>query len=272
MEAGLTIRRACFLMSVASSWVWEFKAPESRPDRDEELRRRLSAVARPGVGYRMARALVLSPWEREFGPLNAKRVYRVWKNGLLAQPTKRRKKRRTGNTVPLVATGPNQVWCLDFCHDACLNGDRFKVLALKDEYPPTSGHPASVWRWKWKVVSTVRMCGASWNAPSSNMAPQIFCAAITARSSSPTIWEFGGKRRALKLASLHPVRPGKTGTRKVLWRDCAPSVSMPKSFIIWPRPNSNWRCITATTITNVLTRHWAIFRQLNLPKNSSNTK
>ena len=26
------------------------------------------------------------------------------------------------------------MWCLDFCHDACLNGTRLKVLAVKDEY------------------------------------------------------------------------------------------------------------------------------------------
>lgn len=26
------------------------------------------------------------------------------------------------------------LWCLDFCHDACLNGSKLKVLAVKDEY------------------------------------------------------------------------------------------------------------------------------------------
>jgi putative transposase len=37
-------------------------------------------------------------------------------------------------TVPLAAARANQVWCLDFCHDACRNGTKLKVLAVKDEY------------------------------------------------------------------------------------------------------------------------------------------
>jgi transposase InsO family protein len=89
-------------------------------------------VVRPGIGYRLAHALVL-PGQREFGRLNPKRVYRLWKQERLARK-QTRKKRRTGSRVPLAATGANQVWCLDFCYDACLNGTRLKVLAVKDEY------------------------------------------------------------------------------------------------------------------------------------------
>ena len=209
-------------------------------------------MARPGVGYRMARALVLPQWEREFGPLNAKRVYRVWKSCQLAKPTKRRKKRHTGQTVPLATTGPHQVWCLDFCHDACLNGDRFKVLALKDEYTrlclalEVETHLDSQ-----DVRRVVERAIKQYGAPD-------FLRSDNGRSLSPIIWESGSKHRAPKPASLHPVRPGKMATRKVLWRDYAPNVSMPKSFTIWPRPNSNWRSITTTTITSVLTRRWAI--------------
>jgi len=103
------------------------------PDRNHELRQRLREVARPGIGYRLARALILPAWEREFGSLNHKRVCRLWKQEKLARK-KTRKKRRTGTSVPLAATAPNQVWCLDFCHDACLNGSKLKVLAVKDEY------------------------------------------------------------------------------------------------------------------------------------------
>jgi transposase InsO family protein len=94
-----------------------------------ELRECLRAVVRPGIGYRMARALVLPT----LGVLNHKRVYRLWKQEPFARK-KRRKKRRSGARVPVAATRANQVWCLDFCHDACLNGTRLKVLAVKDEY------------------------------------------------------------------------------------------------------------------------------------------
>ncbi len=129
MQQGVKARRACHILSVSLSTLYYAPAP----DRNEELRQRLREVARPGIGYRMARALILPRWQREFGALNPKRVYRLWKQENLARK-KTRKKRRSGAAVPLAATRANQVWCLDFCHDACLNGSRLKVLAVKDEY------------------------------------------------------------------------------------------------------------------------------------------
>jgi len=129
MEQGVPTRRACHILNVSVSTLYHARAP----DRSAELRRRLREVARPGIGYRMARALILPQWQSEFGALNAKRVYRLWKEEHLTRK-KSVKKRRTGATVPLAATRANQVWCLDFCHDACLNGSKLKVLAVKDEY------------------------------------------------------------------------------------------------------------------------------------------
>ncbi len=125
MEKGVTARRACHIMAVSTSTL--YFAPAA--DRNHELRQCLRQVARPGIGYRLARALVLP----QFGQLNHKRVYRVWKQEQLARK-KTRKKRRSGATVPLAATRANQVWCLDFCHDACLNGTKLKLLAVKDEF------------------------------------------------------------------------------------------------------------------------------------------
>ena len=125
MQHGATARRACHIMDVSASMLYYTPAP----DRNELLRKRLREVARPGLGYRMARALVL----RQFGVLNHERVYRLWKQEHLARK-KTGNKRRTGATVRLAATRANHVWCLDFCHDACLNGSKLKVLAIKDEY------------------------------------------------------------------------------------------------------------------------------------------
>ncbi len=125
MKQGATVRRACHIMDVSTSMLYYAPAP----DRNDQLRQRLRAVTRPGIGYRMARALVLP----QFGVLNHKRVYRLWKQEQLACK-KTRKQRRSGATVPLAAVRMNQVWCLDFCHDACLNGIKLKVLAVKDEY------------------------------------------------------------------------------------------------------------------------------------------
>lgn len=125
MQLGLSVRRACHLASLSTSSLYHQKAP----DKNQHLLRRMKEVARPGQGYRLVRAAALP----EFGTLNPKRVYRLSKLAKLARPTKRKKK-RTGNTVPLAAKKPNQVWCLDFCHDACLNGTKLKILAVKDEF------------------------------------------------------------------------------------------------------------------------------------------
>ena len=99
------------------------------PDRDAALREKLKQTWRPNMGYRMAHALVRS----EFAPLNVKRVHRIWREEKLGR-MKRYRKKRTGETVPLKADGPNHVWCIDFCFDRCMNGTRLKVLAIKDEY------------------------------------------------------------------------------------------------------------------------------------------
>lgn len=134
MAAGLSVRRACYLMGVSTSLLYDDRG--GAPDmafQEAQLRERLLGVARPGIGYRMARALILPAWQAEFGPLNAKRVYRVWKECRLLCPRKS-KKRRTGQSVPLAATRANEVWCLDFAYDWCLNGTLLKILALKDEY------------------------------------------------------------------------------------------------------------------------------------------
>jgi len=125
MEQGVSARRACHLVSTSTSSLYYRKAPE----KNVALKQRIREVARPGQGYRMVRAALLP----EFEPLNPKRVYRLWKEAKLSKPKKKGKK-RSGNGLPLAATRPNQVWCLDFCYDACLNGTKLKILAIKDEY------------------------------------------------------------------------------------------------------------------------------------------
>lgn len=36
--------------------------------------------------------------------------------------------------MPDASKAPNEVWCLDFVHDACLNGTPLKILAIVDEF------------------------------------------------------------------------------------------------------------------------------------------
>jgi len=102
---------------------------EPAPDKNAELRERLREIWRPNMGYRMAHAVV----KPEFEPLNVKRVHRLWKQEQLGR-AKRHRKKRTGNTVPMVAQTPGQVWSVDFVHDACLNGTKLKVLVIVDEF------------------------------------------------------------------------------------------------------------------------------------------
>lgn len=125
MQRGVTARRACWITGISTAAPYRQPAP----DKDVALRERLRAVWRPNMGYRMAHALV----KPEFEPLNVKRVHRLWKEEKLGR-MKRYRKKRTGSSVPLSAEAPNQVWCLDFCFDSCLNGTKLKVLAVKDEF------------------------------------------------------------------------------------------------------------------------------------------
>lgn len=97
--------------------------------KDETLGKRILEVLRPGMGYRGAWAAL----KGELAPLSPKRVRRVWKELRLNVRPKPRK-RRKGTPMPDAPTGPNQLWCLDFVHDSCLNGTRLKILAVVDEF------------------------------------------------------------------------------------------------------------------------------------------
>ncbi len=126
MKRGVTTRRACDFTGISTAAL--YRKPQSSAQ-DALLRERLREIWRPNMGYRMTHALL----KQEFAPLNIKRVYRIWKEEKLGR-VKRYRKKRTGDTVPFAASSPNEVWCLDFCFDACLNGTKLKILAVLDEY------------------------------------------------------------------------------------------------------------------------------------------
>ena len=125
MSQGVSARRASYICFLSSGQLYR----QARPDRNEGLRKRLLEVARPGAGYRQLWAML----RQEFAPLNIKRVYRLYRQMNLARQVKYRKK-RSGTPLVQRATGPNQVWCLDFCHDWAMNGTKLKILAIKDEF------------------------------------------------------------------------------------------------------------------------------------------
>ena len=122
---GVKVKRACQIMGISTA------EPYREPvlSKDNPLKEALQRVWRPNMGYRMAHALV----SREFAPLNVKRTHRLWKELKLGR-VRRYRKRRTDNPVALRAEHPNHVWCVDFIHDACLNGSKLKILSVVDEF------------------------------------------------------------------------------------------------------------------------------------------
>jgi putative transposase len=127
---GISQRRACVLLSVARSGL---VYRERRSGTDAPLVRAIQRLARrhPRWGYRRVWAAV----RREGGAVNWKRVYRLWRQGGLALPRRRGRRRRLpGVRVAPVAGGPNAVWASDFLHQACANGERVRCLTVVDEY------------------------------------------------------------------------------------------------------------------------------------------
>ena len=70
--------------------------------------------------------------------MNRKRVQRLWREGGLRVPLKRRKRQRLGDSaVPagrLRAERPNHVWALDFQSDQTADGRVLKLLNIVDEH------------------------------------------------------------------------------------------------------------------------------------------
>lgn len=128
MARGISARKACKLVGLSRSSL----AYQAAPSRNEELRTRMRELAeeQPRLGCRMAWAQL----REEFSPLNLKRVRRLWLADRLNLRRRRRGRIRNRQKPDLFALRPNQAWCMDFAHDACLNGTKLKCLAVVDEY------------------------------------------------------------------------------------------------------------------------------------------
>lgn len=106
-----------------------------RDDEPRLLARMLELVRRyPRYGYRFITAKL----RQEGWPVNAKRIYRLWRREGLKVPRKKRKKRRLGTSVNGChrrrAEQKNDVWCWDFVFDHTTSGTQLKWLSIVDEY------------------------------------------------------------------------------------------------------------------------------------------
>jgi putative transposase len=130
---ALSERRACRITGQHRST--QRRAPQ-RGRGDDALREQLRTFSRghPRWGYRKAWATL-----REEGwAVNRKKVQRLWREEGLRVPSRRRKRRRLGDsTLPagrLRAEYPNHVWALDFQFDQTADGRVLKLLNVVDEH------------------------------------------------------------------------------------------------------------------------------------------
>lgn len=127
---SLSERRSCRAVGAARSAVRDERV---RP-KHQALRKRMKELAavRVRAGYRQLHVLL----RREGGDVNHKLVYRLYHDEDLS--LRRQRKRRHRSAVRRKpcrpATGPNEVWALDFVHDALFDGRAFRVLTAVDEY------------------------------------------------------------------------------------------------------------------------------------------
>jgi putative transposase len=107
---------------------------QSRKVFDEVLRHRLRELAGTHVRYGYRRLTVLL--RREGWHVNAKRIYRLYRDeGLIVRTKQRRKMARRQRTVtPAVAARPNQCWSMDFVSDKLADGRSFRILTVVDQF------------------------------------------------------------------------------------------------------------------------------------------
>jgi putative transposase len=125
----LSRSRACGLIQLQRSSYYYREHP--RDNRVLTVRLKELAAVRVRYGYRRLTILL----RREGWVVNAKRVYRIYRQENLGVRTKTRKKRRSQLRVPLgAATGPNQRWSMDFMTDRLADRRAFRVLTVVDQF------------------------------------------------------------------------------------------------------------------------------------------
>lgn len=128
-ERGHSQRRARGLVGMDPR-VYRYRS--TRPD-DRDLRRRLRELAgeRRRFGYRRLHIMLA----REGVAVNRKKLYRLYKEERLVVRKRGGRKRALGTRAPMtIPQGPNQRWSVDFASDALVDGRRFRVLCVIDDF------------------------------------------------------------------------------------------------------------------------------------------
>ena len=127
---GISQRHAARLVKLAIGTL----RYQSRKVFDEVLRNRLRELAGMHVRYGYRRLTVLL--RREGWHVNAKRIYRLYREEGLIVRTKQRRKmaRRQRSTRPPVAGRPDQCWSMDFLSDKLADGRSIRILTAVDQF------------------------------------------------------------------------------------------------------------------------------------------
>jgi hypothetical protein len=218
------------------------------PDRNAHFKMRLHEVARPGVGYRCAWAVL----HKEFAPLNPKRVHPLWKElRLSVRPKTRKRKFRT--PMPDAPSAPGQLWSLDFVHDACLNGTKLKILTVIDEFTreclALEAHTSIKAAKVRSILSSLFTTHGQPKYLRSDNGPE-----LVAHSLAIWLAVSGTKAGSLSLALL-----GKTESSKASTENSETSSLMQKCFITLPRRKSNSGCFSVSITKNDPIREPEIF-------------
>lgn len=127
---GVSVRRACALLSVARSTL-HYESRLAKRDKPVLGVMHELAAQYPRYGYRRIQVFLA----RRGYVMSADRTHRLWQKAGLQVPRKRPRRRVAIHRArPRPVTGANQVWAYDFVFDACANGQQLKCLTVIDEY------------------------------------------------------------------------------------------------------------------------------------------
>jgi putative transposase len=122
-------RRACKILGADRRMV---RYASRRPD-DGPVRDRMKALAceRKRFGYRRLHIML----NREGFHLNHKKLRRLYREEGLQVRKRGGRKRALGTRAPMVLpSGPGERWSLDFVSDSFMDGRRFRVLCIVDDF------------------------------------------------------------------------------------------------------------------------------------------
>ena len=206
-EEGASVGEVCRKagISEATFYVWRKKCAGLMPSEMKRLRqledenarlKRIKALAETRVrcGYRRITVLL----KREGWAVTGKRLYRLYKElGLqLRNKTPKRKVKAKLCEDRQPASGPKDVWAMDFLHDQLFGGRKIRILAVIDTFSRFS--PALDRRFPYKasdVVQTLERAGRR-TAIRGSFEPTM------ARSLSPATWSSGPIRGASPWTSV----------------------------------------------------------------------